>query len=162
MTTATASASHPEVRKFCQVLAGIQALLDESDKLGGHQQALRDIQGQIDRQRAHLSAKADELAVCEQAIAEASKTALAVVAQAKVDAEAVIAQAAGETDMIREAAQTAAAEAKKREQFSEAEERLAKKRLEGLLAQATDTEAKLADAQAVIARAEAIKAAMGG
>lgn len=137
-------------------------LVERADELGRWEQTISDASKRVDA----LKKQAED---AEKSIAAANEKATAILASAKSDAAGITAgakslvnDAHAEAAKIREAAVEAARVAKAKENAAEAAEKKAVdgiKAAEAKLAAVTKT---LADAEAVIARAAIISAAMKG
>jgi chromosome segregation ATPase len=136
-------------------------LVERADELGRWEQTLADAAKRVDALKKQAEA-------AEKAIAAADEKATAILVAAKSEAagiatgaKSLVSDAQAEAAKIRESAVEAARVAKAKENAAEAAEKKALdgiKSAEGKLAAVTKT---LADAEAVIAKAAAIRAAMG-
>jgi membrane protein involved in colicin uptake len=136
----------------CEKLNGLeQAAAESVAQITGNRVTAAEIVGNAKDEARAIMAKADEI----------RKAADMSMADAKLQSAAIIADANAEAEQTKAKALEAAKLAKGREDASEEAERKANANLEAMIKRISDLEIQLADATAVIAKAEAIKRAMG-
>jgi high-affinity K+ transport system ATPase subunit B len=150
-----------KVREFAAMAEALAELVDLADKANAWQQQEAEHQARLAALAEQVAAKRNAVQLADAKEDEARRQAIAIFEQAKKDAATTIAKAAADADTIRKAADEAVEAAKAEESRAEADERKAKANLASLAEQTKLLVAQLAEAQAVIAKADAIKKAMG-
>lgn len=148
-------------RAFIEMANGLAAALSAIDQTKSLEQAERDAKARLaELARAELTAR-NTLEHVAAKVDAARSEALAITDQAKIDAEAIKAKAGAEGTEILAAAREAALLAKGAQVASEQAERRAVASHAKAREDLAGIQAQLAEARATIAKAEAIKKAMG-
>jgi hypothetical protein len=150
-----------KVRDFAGMAEALAELVEIADKHNALVQFEAEHATRIAALTEQIAAKQQAVRFAEAQEDEARRQALAIMEQAKIDGQTIIDKAAAEADLIRKAADEAVEAAKAKERKAEADERKAKDNLASLAEQTNLLVAQVAEARAIIAKAEAIKQAMG-
>jgi hypothetical protein len=155
------SAVPKNLRAFAGMLESISEAITVLDKVESIEQFTRENESRVAALSESAEAHRAELSKLQIATAQARAEALTIVEQAKVDGEAIKAKAAGEAQEIRSAAAEITKVAKAKEETAKAAEAKAWACTKAGRAELEALAPQLADAKATIAKAEAIKRAMG-
>lgn len=155
------SAVPKNLRAFAGMLESINEAITVLDKVESMEQLENEHRARVERLQAEANAAAGTAVIAKDTLAAAQREAIATIEQAKVDAETIRAKADADARQIRETALDVAKAAKAKENASEAAERKAWESIKAFRAELETLAPLVVEAQATIAKAEAIKRAMG-